>query len=117
MISFNGVLRHFINFTVIKSNLNQPCYRNVRSVSIRTSQSNNFRKKTENVSFNAVQNIDADIFGTLNNNVEINEKLDSLPPEPDDIIQYDKDEQHKRLHVNEYQKIIQELIKQHKVHL
>jgi len=82
-------------------------------------QQKDFRKKTEKLSFSAIQNtdVDADIFGTLTHNVETNHKLDSLPPEADDIIQYDKDEQHKRLHITEYHKIIQELIKQHKVYI
>jgi len=76
-----------------------------------------FRKKTETFSFNAEQNYDADsdVFGTLTDRTEINDKLDTLPPEDDDTIEYDKDEQHKRLHITEYHKIIQELIKQHKV--
>jgi len=76
-----------------------------------------FRKRTETFSFNAEQNTDADadVFGTLTDNTEINYKLDRLPPEDDDKVEYDKDEQHKRLHITEYHKIIQELIKQHKV--
>lgn len=116
MISFNRVLRHLINITSIRSNLNQQCCRNVRSLStIKYEQSNDFRKKTEKLLFK-MQNTEADIFGTLNDNVEINEKLDSLPPEPDDIIQYDNDKQHKRLHIKEYHKIVQELIKQNKVY-
>lgn len=118
MISFNRVLRHLINITSIRSNLNQRCCRNVRSLStIKYQQSNDFRKKTEKLSFNTVQNTGADIFGTLNDNVEINAKLDSLPPEPDDIVRFDNDKQHKRLHINEYHKIVQELIKQNKVYI
>jgi len=78
-------------------------------------QPKDFRKRTETFSFNAEQNIDADTFGTLTENTEINYKLDRLPPEDDDKIEYDKDEQHKRLHITEYHTIIQELIKQHKV--
>jgi len=76
-----------------------------------------FRKKTETFSFNTEQNndADADVFGTLADGTEINNKLDLLPPEDDDKIEYDKDGQHKRLHITEYHKIIQELIKQHKV--
>jgi hypothetical protein len=80
-------------------------------------QSKEFRKKTENFTFNTEPNADADsdVFGTLIDNVETNDKLDILPLEADDKIQYDKDEQHKRLYITEYHKIIQELIKQHKV--
>jgi len=116
MILFNRFLRQLINIKSARSNYNQQCYRNVRYVStIKDLQSKDFRKKTETFTFNAEQIIDADIFGTLNNSTEINQKLDSLPPEDDDKIEYDKDEQHKRLHITEYHKIIQELINQHKV--
>lgn len=113
MIVFNRFLRQLINIKPLRSNYNQQCCRNVRCVST----IKDFRKRTETFSFNAEQNTDADadVFGTLTNNTEINHKLDRLPPEDDDKIEYDKDEQHKRLHITEYHKIIQELIKQHKV--
>lgn len=115
MISFSRVLQHVIN-TSVRSNLNHQCCKNVRNIStVKNLLSHDFRKKPENISLNAIQNTDADIFGTLNDNVELNDKLDSLPPEPDDFIQYDKDGLHKRLHIKEYHKIIQELINQHKV--
>lgn len=120
MISSIRFLRQSIYVKLLRhTNINVHCCRNVRCVSttIKDLQPKDFRKKTEKFSFSVVQNTDvnADIFGTLNNNVETNLKLDSLPAEADDIIQYDKDEQHKRLHITEYHKIIQELIKQHKV--
>lgn len=116
MIAFNRFLRLIININSVRSNFDQKCFRNLRCIStIKDLQSKDFRRKTENISFNAVQN-DADIFGTLTENVDINKKLDSLPPEVDDIIQYDKDEQHKRLHITEYHKMVQDLIKQHKVY-
>lgn len=102
-------------------NINLHCCRNGRCVSttIKDLQPKDFRKKTEKFAFHAMQNTDAnaDIFGTLTNNIEVNHKLDSLPPEADDIIQYDKNEQQKRLHITEYHKLIQELIKQHKVYI
>lgn len=110
-ICFSGQL---IIIKSLKLNFNQQFCRNIRCMST-IKESKNFRIKTEKLSFNKVQNNDGDIFGTLASNVEINHKLDSLPPEPDDIIQYDKDEQYKRLHITEYHTIIQELIKQHKV--
>lgn len=119
MIVLNRFSRHFIIIKSVKSNFNQQCCKNIRCIStVRGSPSNDFRKKTEKYSFNTLNNSDADsdIFGKLTDNIEINQKLDNLPPEPDDIIQYDKDEQFKRLHVTEYHKIIQELIKQHKVY-
>lgn len=118
MFAFNRYFRHLIVIKSVTSNFNQQCCRNVRCMStIKGLTSNEFRKKTEKYSFNTLDTTDADsdIFGKLTDNVEINQKLDSLPPEPDDIIQYDKDEQFKRLHITEYHKIIQELIKQHKV--
>lgn len=115
MIAFNRSLRFLINIKSIRSNFDQKYYRHLRYIStIKGLQSNDFRKKTEKFPFNNVKNADADIFGTLTDNVEINKKLDSLPPEVDDIIQYDTDEQHKRLHITEYHKIIKDLIKQHK---
>lgn len=118
MIVFNRFLRQLINIKSVSSNYNQQCCRNVRCVStVKDLQSKEFRIRTEKLSFDAEQNTnaDADIFGTLSNSIEINDKLDSLPPEDDDKIEYDKDEEHKRLHINEYHKIIQDLIKQHKV--
>lgn len=118
MIAFNRFLRQFLSINSIRLSYNQQWYRNVRCVSTNHNlQSKEFRKKTENFSFNTEPNADADsdVFGTLIDKVETNEKLDILPPEPDDKIQYDKDEQHKRLYITEYHKIIQELIKQHKV--
>lgn len=113
MIVFNRFLRQLINIKPLRSNYNQQCCSNVRCVST----IKDFRKRTETFSFNAEQNIDAnaDIFGTLTDSTEINDKLDRLPLEEDDKIEYDKDEQHKRLHITEYHKIIQELIKQHKI--
>lgn len=116
MIAFNRSSRFLIYIKSVRLNFDQKCSRHLRCIStIKVLQSNDFRKKTEEFSFNYVKNADADIFGTLTNNVEINKKLDSLPAEIDDIIQYDKDEQHKRLHITEYHKIIKDLIKQHKV--
>jgi len=118
MISYNRYVKHFINIISLRSNFNQKNYQNVRCFStVKDLPFKDFRKKTEHFSFNTVKHNDdaADIFGTLTNNVEINDKLSSLPAEDDDIIQYDKDEQHKRLHISEYHKLIQELIKQHKV--
>lgn len=116
MIAFNRPLRFLININSVRSNLDQKCCRHLRFISTtKVLQSNDFRKKTEEFSFNYVKNVDADIFGTLSDNIEINKKLDSLPPEVDDVIQYDKDEHHKRLHITEYHKIIKDLIKQHKV--
>lgn len=115
MITFNRIFRQLINIKSTKLNFNQQCG-GIRCMStVKDIRSENFRIKTEKLLFNNVQNNDADIFGTLADNVEINYKLDNLPPEPDDVIQYDKDEQHKRLHITEYHNIIQELIKQHKV--
>ncbi|NP_001153853.1 pentatricopeptide repeat domain 1 [Acyrthosiphon pisum] len=113
MIVFNRFLRQLINIKPLRSNYNQQCCRNARCMST----IKDFRKRTETFSFNAEQNTDADadVFGTLTDNTEINHKLDRLPPEDDDKIEYDKDEQHKRLHITEYHKIIQELIKQHKI--
>lgn len=108
---FNRFLRQLINIRPLISNYNEQCCRNLRYVST----IKDFRKRTETFSVNSEQNIDADVFGTLSDNTEINDKLDLLPPEDDDKIEYDKDEQHKRLHITEYHKIIQELIKQHKV--
>lgn len=100
----------------IRSNINYQHCINIRSVSTMNNvQSKDLRKKTEKFSFVQNNDADADIFGTLTNDVELNIKLDSLPPEVDDIVKYDKDEQHKRLHITEYHKIIRELIKQHKV--
>jgi len=113
MIVLNRFLRQLINTKPLRLNYNQQCCRNVRCVST----VKDFRKKTETFLFNAEENNDADsdVFGTLTDRTEINDKLDTLPPEDDDKIEYDKDEQHKRLHITEYHKIIQELIKQHKV--
>lgn len=117
MIIFNRFLRQSTNITFLRTNFIQSC-KNTRNVSTtKNLEPKEFRKRTEHFSFNSVHNNDAnaDIFGMLNNNVDTNDKLNCLPPEDDDIIQYDKDEQHKRLHISEYQKIIQNLIKQHKV--
>lgn len=115
MISSNRFLQQLI-IKSIRSNINNQHCINIRCLStINDVQSKDFRKKTEKFSFVRNSDADADIFGTLTNDVELNNKLDSLPPEDDDIIKYDKDEQHKRLHITEYHKIIQELIKQHKV--
>lgn len=114
---FNRFLLQSTSITFLRTNFNQNC-KNTRNVSIiKDSQPKEFRKKSEHFPFNNVHNNDAnaDIFGLLNNNIETNDKLNCLPPEDDDVIQYDKDEQHKRLHISEYQKIIQNLIKQHKV--
>lgn len=116
MIAFNRSFRFLINIKSVRSNFDQKCCKHLRLISTsKVTQSNDFRKKTEEFSFNYVKNVDADVFGTLSDNIEINKKLDSLPPEVDDIIQYDKDEQHKRLHITEYHKIIKDLIKQRKV--
>lgn len=116
MITFNRISRQLINIKSAKLNFNQQCCRDMRCLStVKDIHSKNFRIKTEKLLFNNVQNNDADIFGTLVDNIEINHKLDNLPPELDDVIHYDKDDQYKRLHITEYHKIIQELIKQHKV--
>lgn len=118
MIVLNRILRQLNNFKSLRTNFDQQCYRNTRCVSsIKDLNPKEFRKKTEHSPFFAVQNNDdyADTFGTLANNVETNEKLNSLPPEDDDVIQYNKDEQSKRLHITEYHKMIQNLIKQQKV--
>lgn len=118
MIASNGFLRQLMSKKLLLFGLSQQCCRNIRCVSTTNNlQSNDFRKKTEKYSFDTAQNInaDADIFGTLNDNVELNHKLDSLPSEPDDVIRYDKDENHKRLHTTEYHTIIQGLIKRNKV--
>lgn len=117
MFMFNRFLRQSTNIIFLRTNFILNC-KNIRNVStIKDLEPKEFRKKTEHFSFNSVDNneTDADIFGMLNNNVDTNDKLNYLPPEDDDVIQYDKDEQHKRLHISEYQKIIQNLIKQHKV--
>ncbi|XP_050535202.1 pentatricopeptide repeat-containing protein 1, mitochondrial isoform X2 [Daktulosphaira vitifoliae] len=76
-----------------------------------------FRKKTESISFTDLQKNenDCDIFGTLSNKIEHNDKLDSLPPEPDDKIEYEKSEQKRRLYITEYHKIIQDFISQNKL--
>lgn len=116
MIALNRSLRLLINIKKVKLNIDQKCCRHLRCIS--TSKAlhfNDFRKKTEEFTFNDVKKIDADIFGTLTDNVEINKKLDNLPSEVDDIIQYDNDKEHKRLHITEYHKIIKDLIKQNKV--
>lgn len=115
MIMSNTFLRQLV-IKSLKLNSNQQLCMNIRYLStINDVQPKDFRKKSEKILFEQISDFDADIFGTLTNNVELNNKLDNLPPEADDIIEYDKDEQHKRLHITEYHNIIQELIKQHKV--
>lgn len=125
MILINRILRHLNGTTTLRNNIKplrisygQQCFKNARCVStVEVLSSKEFRKKTEHFSFTSAQHndTDSDSFGTLTNKVETNEKLNTLPPEDDDIIQFDKDELHKRLHITEYHKIIQDLIKQQKV--
>lgn len=117
MLLFNNFLRHLTYIKFTRSNFNQLCCKNIRCLStIKSLQCNDFRNKTEQFSFHNVQNVDPDTFGTLTNNVGINDKLDKLPPEADDKIEYDKDKFNKRLYITEYHQIIQDLVKQHKVY-
>lgn len=95
---------------------------NIDSFHLSTSQNLttfNFRKKTESITFSVLQKNenDSDIFGTLSDKVELNDQLDSLPNEPDDKIEYEKNEQKRRLHITEYHKMIQDLISQNKVYI
>lgn len=117
MFAFNRCLRHIVFIKSLRLNSNQQICQSIQYISVNKRLQHNFREKTEKFSFNTVQNTgaDADTFGTLSNNVDINDKLDILPPEADDKIEYDKDEQNKRLYITEYHKIIKELIKKHKV--
>lgn len=117
MIVFNRFMWQSVVIRSLGTNFNQQCNCiNTRYVSTtKYIQPINFRKKTEHFAFNSEQDNNADFFGTLMENVETNQKLNNLPPEEDDVIRYDKDDKNKRLHISEYHKIIQDLIKQHKV--
>lgn len=116
MIVFNRLKWQLVSIKSLGTNFNQQCCKNTRFVSkIKDLQPKEFRKKTEYFSFNSDQINNADTFGTLTENAGTNQKLNSLPPENDDVVRYDKDDNNKRLHVSEYHKIIQELIKQNKV--
>jgi len=116
MIVFNRFKWQLISIKSLGTSFNQQCCKNTRYMSTtKDLQTKEFRKKTEHFSFNSDPNNNADIFGTLTENTGTNQKLNSLPPEDDDVVRYDKGDKNKRLHISEYHKIIQELIKQHKV--
>ncbi|XP_050440368.1 pentatricopeptide repeat-containing protein 1, mitochondrial [Adelges cooleyi] len=118
MYAFDRTIRKLLNIKSFQKNCTHLYNKNEKYMSTsRILQTKNFREKTESISFTALREsgTDSDIFGSLSNKVEVNEKLDELPSEPDDKIEYDKDDEKKRLYITEYHKIIQELISQHKI--